>query len=492
MITNKELLAIAKKQIGNTGGKYRSYAGYGGSWCNMYVYWLFNANGCGSLFPMKTKYQKTYCPTSIEWCRKNLAEIPLYLAMPCDIFYMDWDKNRVPNHIGIAEKHDTTGAIYTIEGNTSGGKVDDKHREGKYNCGLFRPHFKASYKIGLLNVDGDCGYSTIAMLQTVLGGCTVDGILGISTVKRLQQYLAITQDGQWGPGTSKAVQKLVGVKQDGAFGPASVKGLQNWINKKYKPNSYKPVPAPKPSAPVKASYSGAFPDLVTHSGQKIAYTARDLAWAKGTAKSKYTYPKGSAKTNFKTAINKVYPKRSKWSKQCQAGASCDVGAGTIIRYAGIDPTVPRGLQEQIPHFKKSTLWKNTGQSKCTLAGDVALHASPGAHIWIGLGDGNLAEANHTWKFFEHITTDKRSVKGKPKGAVYRCTKASPIKKGDRGTEVKKLQAFLNWAGFNCGAADGVAGANTDAAIRAFQKANGLTADGEFGSASLTKAKAFKK
>ena len=239
-------------------------------------------------------------------------------------------------------------------------------------------------------------------------------------------------------------------------------------------------------------YGGGFPDLVTHSGQKIAYTARDLAYAKGTSKAKYTYGKGKAKASFTKAINKVYPKRSSWSKQCQAGASCDVGAGTIIRYSGVDSKVPRGLSEQLDHFKKSSLWKKTGLTKCSQAGDVAMQPSPSAHIWIGLGDGNLAEANHTWKYFEHIVKDTRKINGKAKSGVYRCTKASPISKGDRGTEVKKLQMFLNWAGFSCGTPDGEFGDNTLKAVKAFQSKVGITADGVFGSGSLAKAKAFTK
>ena len=243
-----------------------------------------------------------------------------------------------------------------------------------------------------------------------------------------------------------------------------------------------PTPVSNPG-----KYTGELPDLVVHSGQIIAYTARDLAYAKGTAKSKYTYPKGSPKQAFKTAINKVYPKRSSWSKQCQAGASCDVGAGTIIRYSGIDTKVPRGLEEQIQHFKKSSLWKKTGETKCKKAGDVALHSGTGSHIWIGLGDGNLAEANHTWKFFEHITKDERTVAGKQNGAVYRASKASPIRKGHRGTEVAKWQAFLNWAGFNCGKADGIFGDNTLSATKAFQKKHSITDDGIVGSNTLAKA-----
>ena len=46
--------------------------------------------------------------------------------------------------------------------------------------------------------------------------------------------------------------------------------------------------------------------------------------------------------------------------------------------------------------------------------------------------------------------------------------------------VKTLQHRLNYIGHDCGAADGILGKRTVAAIRAFQQANGLTADGIVG------------
>lgn len=233
MKTNKELLAVAIKQLGNTGGKYRKYVGEGGSWCDMFVYWLFNANGCGSLLNWTTKAQKINCPTSILWCKKNLAEIPPYIAMPCDIIYFDWDKNGRPNHIGIVESKVSTSAIKTIEGNTSGGKVARKNRETKYVCGIYRPHFAPSgLKKERLTVDGEFGYKSVYMLQVMLGGLTTDGILGIKTIKKLQAYLGVKQDGSWQKKTSLALQKKISVKQDGAFGEKSVRALQTYINKK--------------------------------------------------------------------------------------------------------------------------------------------------------------------------------------------------------------------------------------------------------------------
>lgn len=49
--------------------------------------------------------------------------------------------------------------------------------------------------------------------------------------------------------------------------------------------------------------------------------------------------------------------------------------------------------------------------------------------------------------------------------------------GDRGAEVAVLQQYLASAGFSPGSADGVFGGNTYAAVRAFQAAVGLPADG---------------
>lgn len=61
-----------------------------------------------------------------------------------------------------------------------------------------------------------------------------------------------------------------------------------------------------------------------------------------------------------------------------------------------------------------------------------------------------------------------------------------IKKGDRGTKVTELQRNLARVGFNPGTIDGIFGPATDKALRAFQKANGLTVDGIAGPATIRK------
>lgn len=61
-----------------------------------------------------------------------------------------------------------------------------------------------------------------------------------------------------------------------------------------------------------------------------------------------------------------------------------------------------------------------------------------------------------------------------------------LKRGDTGAEVARMQRRLTMYGFEAGAGDGEYGAATEAAVRRFQKRNGLNADGIAGIATLTK------
>ena len=117
MSTNLEMLAFAKKFLGQGGATFRKYCGLpaGAAYCNAYVTYVFQKSGNGSLFYDGKKV--TYCPTSMSWCRKNLAQIPIYLAMEMDIIYFDWEPNGIPNHIGFVRGRKSDAEIYTIEGN---------------------------------------------------------------------------------------------------------------------------------------------------------------------------------------------------------------------------------------------------------------------------------------------------------------------------------------------------------------------------------------
>ena len=75
---------------------------------------------------------------------------------------------------------------------------------------------------------------------------------------------------------------------------------------------------------------------------------------------------------------------------------------------------------------------------------------------------------------------------KVSGDVPTREEVEGFKMGSRGTEVKEIQKRLKELGYLTGSADGVFGKQTEDAVKAFQKRNGLTADGVVGKATREK------
>ena len=308
-MTNKELLKLAISTLGNKGGEARAYCGLesGQPWCDAYMTWLYFKGKCKELFCKGTK--QTYCPNTIKICRSLYAQIPIYLALPMDTIFFDWNGNGIPDHIGTVEEHVSTASIKTIEGNTNGGVVARKTRPVRYVQAVFRPHFPATYTIGQLKIDGVMGYNTIANLQRALG-VDVDGILGKDTVKALQKKAGVKQDGSWQKGTSKAVQKMVGTAVDGAFGKNSVAKLQEWINKQNTPTVAEPTKA-----------------------DKIVARADEYAYKYGTSSKKWKYKGGSPKPEYKAGLKKYLGKTKRISQ-----SDCGYFLTTCVRASGVSKT----------------------------------------------------------------------------------------------------------------------------------------------------------
>ena len=81
-------------------------------------------------------------------------------------------------------------------------------------------------------------------------------------------------------------------------------------------------------------------------------------------------------------------------------------------------------------------------------------------------------------------TEKTTATPKPTATPE--PKSSVLKTGTKGTEVKELQNKLIQLGYLTGKADGVYGAKTAEAVKAFQKDSKLTADGVAGEKTLNK------
>lgn len=134
------------------------------------------------------------------------------------------------------------------------------------------------------------------------------------------------------------------------------------------------------------------------------------------------------------------------------------------------------------------------------------------HIGVYIGNGLAVECTPAWKDGVQITAVRNigtksgyngrtwTKHGKLPYVTYEaeetteetakeetgCQVVLPmLRKGDKGDSVKALQILLIGHGYSCGewGADGDFGAGTENAVRAFQKAHGLTVDGIVGPAT---------
>ena len=83
------------------------------------------------------------------------------------------------------------------------------------------------------------------------------------------------------------------------------------------------------------------------------------------------------------------------------------------------------------------------------------------------------------------TPDKFLGTSAPSGSSGGGSSSNLLKRGSRGDEVLGLQNRLNSLGYNCGKADGIFGADTEKAVKAFQRDKGLNADGIVGDNTRT-------
>ena len=83
------------------------------------------------------------------------------------------------------------------------------------------------------------------------------------------------------------------------------------------------------------------------------------------------------------------------------------------------------------------------------------------------------------------TAEEIVAAGKPDTSKPTESVVFNLRRGSKGADVTKLQTALNAQGYDCGAADGIFGAATEKAVRAFQKDNGLAVDGIAGRMTWT-------
>ena len=125
-IGNGNMVAIAKSQVGNVGGKiYWSWYGFDSrvSWCACFVSWV--ANESGALNVTVPKF--SLVEDGISWYKnKGKWRDKSYIPKSAELIFFDWNNDNDPYHVGIVKKVEK-GKVYTIEGNSK-----DECREKSY------------------------------------------------------------------------------------------------------------------------------------------------------------------------------------------------------------------------------------------------------------------------------------------------------------------------------------------------------------------------
>ena len=129
------------------------------------------------------------------------------------------------------------------------------------------------------------------------------------------------------------------------------------------------------------------------------------------------------------------------------------------------------------------------------------------HVGLYIGGGYVIEAQGTSSGVVKSKATKWTHWGELKGTAFAGsveddTEVKQYELGDRilkktspcmeGNDVKQLQTKLNSLGYACGSADGIFGSKTESALKKFQQANNLEADGKFGASSLAALNNAKK
>lgn len=253
-VTGQRVISKATQYLGYGGTTVWNFYGLtkGTAWCAAFVSFIMNKAGAKNLFyDGKPVF---YVPYAQQWLKAHCKHVKMAEAKAGDIVIFTWDGNGYNSergsrdHIGFIRKSGTSNTAYTIEGNTSGSKVDIKSRNVRYIYGIYRPNYpktttttttKPATSTTKLTVDGDWGPATTLKTKKLLKLSTSNSIIsGLPTSSK--KYLPAANTASWkftsnkasGSATVKALQKLVGVKMDGFMGPVTVKALQKFLDKK--------------------------------------------------------------------------------------------------------------------------------------------------------------------------------------------------------------------------------------------------------------------
>ena len=136
--------------------------------------------------------------------------------------------------------------------------------------------------------------------------------------------------------------------------------------------------------------------------------------------------------------------------------------------------IQQGVIQDMPDVVCCVFQYNRGKYQHT-----GLHIGGGVIIHCAYNDAGVQYGHITDKGWTHYAIPTGLYSAAEIVAAGKAAEAvtTNLCLGSTGSEVTKLQQALNALGYDCGEADGIFGAATEAAVRAFQRDHELTVDG---------------
>lgn len=159
------------------------------------------------------------------------------------------------------------------------------------------------------------------------------------------------------------------------------------------------------------------------------------------------------------------------------------GGGATSQYNTAANWVQRGEIREMPDVVCCVFQRRNGRMQHTgihIGGGKVIHCSAGVQR------GNTSDKAWThYAIPAGLYTAEEIAAASPAFAAGEGQAVFLLRLGSRGSDVIKLQTALNALGYDCGAADGIFGVKTEAAVRRFQRVQQLAVDGVAGRMTWT-------
>ena len=155
------------------------------------------------------------------------------------------------------------------------------------------------------------------------------------------------------------------------------------------------------------------------------------------------------------------------------------GGGATSQYNTAANWVRRGDIGDMPDVVCCVFQRRNGRMQHT-----GLHIGGGKIIHCSAGVQRGDTSDKAWTHYAIpaglYTADELAAAGAVKADKPSEVVVFNLRRGSKGSDVTRLQTALNALGYACGAADGIFGVKTEAAVRRFQRAQQLAVDGVAG------------